>query len=354
MSCFQFLVATCDDMRKAIANQWWGMEEGKRKLHWRSWEWLSSPKEMGGLGFRDFEQFNQAMLGRQCWRLLTDQSSLCARVLKARYFPDCNFWEAPRPRSSSYTWRSILFGRELLKKGVRWGIGNGKATKIISDNWIPGVPSYTIRTLVPLQPDQTVDSLILAGSRAWDENLIRSIFSENVASKILQVPISRHGGDDFASWPHSRFGQYTVRSAYRLARSDHFATVRSQSGQGLSSASLDDDTKRWKTLWSSRAPGKMKITLWRFAHDCLPCGHQLQKRHVPASPTCVFCNQYETVEHALLFCQFAREVWQQVKTVFTVHLRRSCFTSPRTWTLDFLGRCSKVEATVVIVALWHI
>jgi hypothetical protein len=33
MSCFQFPVATCDDMRKAIANQWWGMEEGKRKLH---------------------------------------------------------------------------------------------------------------------------------------------------------------------------------------------------------------------------------------------------------------------------------------------------------------------------------
>jgi hypothetical protein len=98
----------------------------------------------------------------------------------------------------------------------------------------------------------------------------------------------------------------------------------------------------------------MKITLWSFAHDCLPCGHQLQKWHVPASPTCVFCNQYKTVEHALLFCQFAHDVWQQVKTVFIVHLCRSCFTSSRTWTLDFLGRCSKVEATVVIVALWHI
>jgi hypothetical protein len=51
MSCFLLPVAICEQMRKLIANQWWGMENGKRKLHWRSWEWLSSPKSMGGWDF---------------------------------------------------------------------------------------------------------------------------------------------------------------------------------------------------------------------------------------------------------------------------------------------------------------
>jgi hypothetical protein len=88
-------------------------------MHWRSWQWLSTPKSLGGMGFRDFELFNQAMLARQCWRLMTDPSSMCARVLKGRYFPDCDFLDAPRPRSSSYMWRSILFGRDLLKAGMR-------------------------------------------------------------------------------------------------------------------------------------------------------------------------------------------------------------------------------------------
>src|SRR5207247_915809 len=111
----------------------------------------------------------------------------------------------------------------------------------------------------------------------------------------------------------------TVKSAYHLARSDQFATARSQFGQGSSSA-IADDTKRWRTLWSTKAPGKMKITLWRFAHDCLPCGQQLQRRHIPVSSLCVFCNQEEMVEHALLFCQFVYEVWQQVKAHFGVHL----------------------------------
>jgi hypothetical protein len=49
MSCFQLPVTTCDQMRRAIANQWWGSANGKRKIHFRSWEWLSAPKARGDL-----------------------------------------------------------------------------------------------------------------------------------------------------------------------------------------------------------------------------------------------------------------------------------------------------------------
>jgi hypothetical protein len=176
MSFFQIPVSNCDSMRKSIANHWWGMENGKRKLHWRSWEWLSTPKALGGMGFRDMSLFNQAMLGRQCWRLLTEPSSLCARVLKARYYHKCDFWDAPQPRSSSYTWRSIQFGMQLLKKGVRWGIGDGTKTKILLDNWIPDTPPLTVRTLIPMTVDQTVDSLFLEGSRTWMQIWFAPVF----------------------------------------------------------------------------------------------------------------------------------------------------------------------------------
>jgi hypothetical protein len=170
------------------------------------------------------------------------------------------------------------------------GIGNGEKTQILADKWIPGVPPYTLRPLVPLLPGQTVDTLMMAGTRSWDVDLVRTIFVEDVANKILQVPISRHGGEDFASWPWTRYGQYTVRSAYHLARADRVATDQSKRGQGSSSVN-SDNSKTWKRLWATKAPGKMKITLWRFAHDCLPCGHQLQKRHIPASPNCIYILQ---------------------------------------------------------------
>jgi hypothetical protein len=128
--------------------------------------------------------------------------------------------------------------------------------------------------------DQTVDTLMTDDAKSFDAELVHNIFPENIASKILQVAIGRQGGDDFASWigrqggddfaswPHSHFGQYTVKSAYYIARADGFAVDRSRKGQGSSSAN-QDDCKRWKPLWSTKAPGKMKITLWRFAHDCV-------------------------------------------------------------------------------------
>jgi hypothetical protein len=43
--------------------------------------------------------------------------------------------------------------------------------------------------------------LLTPDARVWDADLVHHFFPDNVAAKILQVPISRHGGDDFASWP---------------------------------------------------------------------------------------------------------------------------------------------------------
>ena len=110
----------------------------------------------------------------------------------------------------------------------------------------------------------------------------------------------------------------------------------------------------WKALWAIKAPGKMLITLWRFAHDCLPSGRQLQKRHIPASPLCIHCSKEEPIEHALLFCPYARAVWSGIKQFYDIQLNRRGFNSPKTWIFDFLARGGAVQATVLAVTCWHI
>lgn len=88
MGLFKLPDSVCDDLTKLTRNFWWGSENGRRKTHWRAWECLTKPKCCGGLGFRDYRLFNQALLACQAWRLLEFPDSLCARVLKAKYFPN--------------------------------------------------------------------------------------------------------------------------------------------------------------------------------------------------------------------------------------------------------------------------
>jgi hypothetical protein len=98
----------------------------------------------------------------------------------------------------------------------------------------------------------------------------------------------------------------------------------------------------------------MKIVLWRFVHGCFPTAHQLRHRYIECQDVCVFCHQEEKVEHVFLFCQYAREVWQELKKFYMIQLRRNNFVRVRDWMFDFLERSSEIERIVLAVTIWHI
>ena len=85
-------------------------------------------KEAWALGF--FHSFNLAMLAKQVWRLLCDPDSLCARVLRAKYYPDGKLLQARMRSGSSFTWQSILAGLECFKLGYIWRVGDGTQINI--------------------------------------------------------------------------------------------------------------------------------------------------------------------------------------------------------------------------------
>ena len=118
MSIFKLPLSVCDDLTKMMRQYWWGVENGKRKMAWLSWKKMVVPKSMGGMGFRDMRAFNQALLAKQAWRLLDCPNRLCARVLRAKYYPHGNLLDTVFPTSSSAEWKGIVHGLELVKKGI--------------------------------------------------------------------------------------------------------------------------------------------------------------------------------------------------------------------------------------------
>jgi hypothetical protein len=91
----------------------------------------------------------------------------------------------------------------LLEELIGWGIGDGVKPKRMTNNWIHGTPPHLLHYRVELHDNQTIDSLISPRAKNWDSNLIHSYFDEDTTNKIFQVPISRHRGEDFISWPHT-------------------------------------------------------------------------------------------------------------------------------------------------------
>lgn len=66
------------------------------------------------MGFKGLCLFNQALLARQAWRLIQFPDSLCARLLKAKYFPRGNLVDTTFSANQSQTWQAITHGLELL------------------------------------------------------------------------------------------------------------------------------------------------------------------------------------------------------------------------------------------------
>uniref|UniRef100_A0A453RMZ8 Uncharacterized protein n=1 Tax=Aegilops tauschii subsp. strangulata TaxID=200361 RepID=A0A453RMZ8_AEGTS len=151
----------------------------ERKVHWISWRKMCTSKRDGGMGFRDPEAFNQALLAKQAWRILQVPSSLCARVLKARYFSSDSILTATATSSASYTFRSILHGRDLLREGLIWRIGDGTSVNIHHANWIPRAGSMRPLGQVFVPGMTKVAHLLTTDGRSWDINKLQNMFSDD-------------------------------------------------------------------------------------------------------------------------------------------------------------------------------
>ena len=67
MSIYLLPNLVIDDIEKMINVFWWGGRSNNWGIKWIAWEHVACPKELGGIGFRNFKAFNIAMVDKQGW-----------------------------------------------------------------------------------------------------------------------------------------------------------------------------------------------------------------------------------------------------------------------------------------------
>ncbi|WOH11619.1 hypothetical protein DCAR_0831109 [Daucus carota subsp. sativus] len=227
----------CQEIESLLARYWGGSVHSKHKIHWKAWRKISVPKSEGGLGFRNFVQYNQALLAKQAWRILVNPTSLLSRILQAKYYTNSSFLESKEGRSPSLIWRSICWGKTLLRDGLRKRIGNGQSTMAFKDLWIPRPPSFLPITQ-GMNENLKVNEFIQQPGR-WNGELIQQNFLTPDSQLILSIPLSPFDHPDSWFWHYRKNGNYSVKSGYW--------TVISNNKSGDSSSS-DEISKWWKAF----------------------------------------------------------------------------------------------------------
>ena len=273
---------------------------------------LVQQKMQGGIGFRDLQLFNKALLAKQGWRLIQNPTSLVCRILKSKYFPRTTFLEATVPNNASSLWRSIPEAKDVLNMGLRWRVGTSSKINFWKDPWLPCSTTYWVISPVFAQTgNNSVDSLIVAATMTWNKEKIEAIFLPRDSELIQQIPLSIRRPSDILIWSSTTKGEYFVKSSYHMLLNQQNNSEPTTSTAGNSNSGL------WRAVWKAQVQPKVRLFIWKACKNIIPTQTNLFDRRISNTYTCLWCSEEaETCDHVLWRCEFVQRIWRECPVNF--------------------------------------
>ncbi|XP_010463319.1 PREDICTED: uncharacterized protein LOC104743986 [Camelina sativa] len=272
MSCFKLPQELTSKLTSAISKFWWKSNDKVCGMHWVAWDKMCKAKCEGGLGFRVLEQFNDALLAKQYWRLIQYPTSLMARVM-----------------------------RGLMEQGARWEIGSGCSISVWKDPWIPDrQPRPANGRGRLLHPNLMVNHIINPITKDWHLPIVEEFMDPVDISLIRSMSVSKFFKHDRLIWHFTKSGKYSVKSGYRLAHE-----LLRDVAYGPKCTELRGQ------VWKLEVPLKVQHFFWQIASGSLLVMEQLAHRGVRCDSLCKRCESaVETINHALFECPRSHRIWE--------------------------------------------
>ena len=240
-------------------------------------------------------------------------------------------------------------GVGLLKEGIIWRIGNGESVRIWEDPWLPKGLTRKLATPIRINLLIKVSELINPITGVWDEQLICEIFWPEDANDILRIPIVKNL-EDWPAWYFDAKGLFSVKSAYKVT----IARRGTLAGWDASTSGTvrDDSDFEWYIIWKLNVPNKVKMFMWRFAHNSLPVQRNLARRGVVIDTRCPVCARLdEDCGHLFFKCKYAKLCWRMMNME---PIRVQLLNCGSAWkTCNIIGKLEKDTQLKVIIFLWR-
>lgn len=201
----------------AIRQFWWSTCKDRQKNPWIAWKKIASSKAIGGLGFRDIKHCfvsKAELVNPEESRVTSCQN------IQGKIFQQDKFVCSKACKQSSYAWKSIFQGNELLFQGLQWIIENGKNFRAWKDNWLFDIKPRPIRCINGgVSPDFKVADLLIPGTATWDITKLNGLVNAKDIHKIQLLKPSISGVEDQIIWKGTKDRIYSVKSSYHFIHS---------------------------------------------------------------------------------------------------------------------------------------
>jgi hypothetical protein len=191
--------------------------------------------------------------------------------------------------------------------GSRWIIGNGEKVRFLEDKWLRtsslAIHYWKLYRWVN-EKNKSVASLWdgtdlkCSFSRTGDENML--VLREEVCQ--IASTINYSDEEDSMIWQFSSDGRFSVQSLYKVVNFRGIQPVFASS------------------IWDIKIPPTIQYFMWLLSKNKLLTRDNLSKRSKVEDPTCLLCNERESIQHLFFSCAVAKQLWHVLSKIFDIQL----------------------------------
>ena len=206
--------------------------------------------------------------------------------------------QVPKP-SSWNLWKGLVAASEILRKGNRKRVHDGRDTLFWRDTWSGDSPLLNLAMKpVPMADSYKCVSAYWSSGEGWNWSSLAGLLPNQIED-LLHVVLLRQclEGRDNICWGFTNDGRFTIKSAY-------LATL---------TCNCSHPSIEWKRIWKLQDPLRIRTFLWLIHHRKIITNLERARRGFTGNSYCQACpTSNEDLDHVFRFYTTTATLWKKI------------------------------------------